>query len=429
MRVATTSLYNQSKENISRKNRNVLDQNSLISSGKRIRKLSDDPVDASRVAALKTNMSDLFQLQRNVATGSLWLEGSEESMERVKDMVARAKELSIAMANGIANSDDFQTAALEVGGLIKGVLDQANTRMDGQYIFSGSRSDIRPFQADNEDLPSSIAYEGNSTPFRVKIGPQSDMIVGFAGKEIFSSNTALIDETNNYLDFTEKRAGALPGEETVLTARVDGGTYSRQELAHAVEMSMERASADKGEGTDYRVSWNEAQETFTIAEEDGLAPAKLDRISVLFRTGENRHKSVGAFMGFSTDDATTEASREPLVSRRGVQWGIFTSLFELKAALESNDKEGLHQSISRLGVDHNKLLSSISEAGVRANRLDTRDDLLKDLALSHDANRSKLEDTDVVRAISDLRLKQFGYESALASTSRLLNTSLLNYLK
>lgn len=429
MRVATSSLYNQSKENISRKNRNVLDQNALISSGKRIRKLSDDPVDASRVAALKTSISDLSQLQRNVATGTLWLEGSEEAMDRVKEMVDRAKELSIAMANGVANPDDLQTAAIEVDGLIKGVLDQANTRMDGQYIFSGTRSDIRPFQADNEVYPTSIAYEGNSTPFRVKIGPQSDMVVGFAGKEIFSSDTATIDETNNRLDFTEKRAGALPGEETALTATVDIGTYSRQELAHAVEMAMERASAEKGEAADYRVSWNEAEETFSIAEEDGPEPAKLDRVAILFRTGENRHKSVGAFMGFTTDDIATEPSRQPLVSRRGVQWGVFSSLFELRAALESNDKEGLHQSISRLGADHNNLLSAISEAGVRANRLDTRDTLLKDLAISHDANRSKLEDTDVVRAISDLRLKQFGYESSLASTSRLLNTSLLNYLK
>lgn len=429
MRVATSTLYNQSKENISRKNREVLNQNSLISSGKRIRKLSDAPVDASRVAALKTTISDLAQLQRNVDTGSLWLEGSEASLNRVKETIDRAKELSISMANGIANSDDLQTAALEVAGLIKGVLDLANTRMDGQYIFSGTRSNIKPFQADNEDLPTSIAYRGNASPFRIKIGPQSDMVVGFAGEEIFSSDTALIDETNNRLDFVEKRAGALPGEETVLTAMVDGATYSRQGLAHAVEMAMERASADKGEGADYRVSWNEAHATFSIAEEDGLEPSKLDRISVLFRTGENRHKSVGAFMGFSTDDIATESSRQPLVSRQGVQWGIFSSLFELKAALNSNDKEGLHQSISRLGVDHNKILSSISEAGVRANRLDMRHDILKDLTISHEANRSKLEDTDVVRAISDLKLKQFGYQASLASTSRILNTSLLNYLK
>ena len=429
MRVATSTLYNQSKENISRKNREVLDKNSLISSGKQIRKLSDNPVDASRVAALKTNMSDLSQLQRNVATGSLWLEGSEESMVRVKEMVDRAKELAIAMANGVANPDDLQTAALEVEGLIKGVLDLANTRMDGQYIFSGTRSDVRPFQADNDELPSSIAYVGNASPFRVKIGPQSDMVVGFAGEEVFSSDTAIIDETNNRLDFVEKRAGALPGEETVLTAMVDGATYTRQGLAHAVEMAMERASNEKGEGTDYRVSWNEAEETFTIAEEDGPDPAKLDRVGVLFRSGDNRHKSVGAFMGFPTDDIATEPSRQPLVSRRGVQWGIFNSLFELKSALNSNDKEGLHQSISRLGADHNNILSSISEAGVRAGRLDSRNDLLKDLTISHDANRSKLEDTDVVRAISDLKLKQFGYESSLASTSRILNTSLLNYLK
>jgi len=429
MRVATSALFNQSKEHISRKNREVLDKNSLISSGKRIRKLSDAPVDASRVAALKTNMSDLTQLQRNVDTGTLWLEGSEESMVRVKENIDRAKVIAIAMSNGIANSDDLQTSALEIRGLIKGVLDLANTRIDGQYIFSGTRSDTRPFRSDDDDTPTTITYRGNASPFRIKIGPQSDMVVGFAGEEIFSSNMVAIDETNNCLDFTEKRADALPGEETVLTAMVDGGTYSRQGLAYAVEMAMERASTEKGEGADYRVSWNESEQTFSIAEEDGLNPAKLDRVSVLFRTGENRHQSVGAFMGFSTDDIATESSRLPLVSRRGVQWGVFSSLFKLQSALESNDKEALHQSISRLAADHNKILSSISEAGVRAGRLDTRHDLIKDLNISQDATRSKLEDTDVVRAISDLKLKQFGYESALASTSRLLNTSLLNYLK
>lgn len=427
MRVATSTFYNQSKENISRKNREVLDKNSLISSGKRIQKLSDAPVDASRVAALKTTLGDLSQMERNVATGSLWLEGSEESLDQIKEMVERSQELTISMANGITNSNDLKTAAIEVGGLIEGVLDLANTRMDGQYIFSGTKSNVRPFQAHGPDTPTAISYRGNDTPFRIKLGPQSDMVVGFSGEEIFSSNTATIDETNNHLDFTEKRTGALPEEETRLTAEVRAGTYSRPELAHAVEMALESASADKGEGADYRVSWNDADETFAIAEERGTGPSKLEGISLLFRSGENRHNSVGAFLGFSADDITTDAS--PLVSHKGVQWGVFSSLFELKSALESNDKEGLHQSISRLGEDHNKLLSAISEAGVRASRLDTRSDVLKDLTLSHDTNRSKLEDTDVVRAISDLKFKQFGYESSLASTSRILNTSLLNYLK
>ncbi len=427
MRVATSTLYNQSKENISRKNREVLDKSSLISSGKRIQKLSDAPVDASRVAALKTTINDLSQLERNVDTGSLWLEGSEESLDQIKEMVGRGKDLAISMANGMTNAEDMKTAAIEVEGLIEGVLDLANTRMDGQYIFAGTRSDARPFQAHGPDTPTAISYRGNDTPFRIKIGPQSDMVVGFSGSEIFSSNTATIDETNNRLDFMEKRTAALPGEETRLTAEVRAGTYSRPELAHAVEMAMESASAERGEGADYRVSWNDTEETFAIAEERGVEPSKLEGISLLLRSGENRHNSVGAFLGFAADDTPTDASS--LVSHKGVQWGVFSSLFELKSALENNDKEGLHQSISRLGGDHNTLLSTISEAGVRASRLDTRSDILKDLTLSHDTNRSKLEDTDVVRAISDLKLKQFGYESSLASTSRILNTSLLNYLK
>ena len=154
MRVATATLYHQTRDNIGRKNRGMLEQNTIISSGKRIQKLSDDPVDASRVTSLKTTMDDLKQLQRNVATGSLWLEGSEASLVRVKEMVDRAKELSIAMANGVANSDDLKTAALEVEGLIKGVLDQGNTRVNGQYIFSGTRSDQLPFMADDAENPS-----------------------------------------------------------------------------------------------------------------------------------------------------------------------------------------------------------------------------------------------------------------------------------
>ena len=214
----------------------------------------------------------------------------------------------------------------------------------------------------------SIAYRGNDHPFRIKISPMSNMKVGFSGQEIFSSDVVDIDETSNRLDFTEKQAGAAMGEERVLSAEVDSGSYTRQGLAHAVEMAMERASEDKGTGVDYRVSWNESQETFSISEEDGPGPAKLDRMSVLFRTGENRKQSVGAFMGFSTDDIATEPSRDPLVSRRGVQWGVFNSLFDLRTALDQNDKEGLHQSISRLAQDHNRLLSNISQAGVRANR-------------------------------------------------------------
>ena len=429
MRVATATLYNQTKANIGRKNRGMLEENTVISSGKRIQKLSDDPVDASRVTALKTTMDDLQQLQRNVDTGTLWLEGSEASLVRVKEMIDRAKELAIAMVNGVANADDMQTAALEVGALIKGVLDQANTRVNGQYIFSGTRSDTRPFMADNKEQPQAITYRGNAHPFRVKIGPSSDMKVGFAGEEIFSSDVVVIDETSNRLDFAEKGIQNAAGEESLLSAVVENGAYSREGLAHAVEMAMERASAKHGNGVDYRVSWDASEKSFSIAEEEGIEPARLSRLSLLFRSGENKNESVGAFMGFEASDQASEPARNPLVSRRGVQWGVFSTLFDFKNALEKNDQQGLHQSIARLSADHNTLLSSISEAGVRANRLDARKSLLSDLTISHDSNRSRLEDADVVKAISDLRLKQFGYESALASSSRILGTSLLNYLK
>ena len=61
-------------------------------------------------------------------------------------------------------------------------------------------------------------------------------------------------------------------------------------------------------------------------------------------------------------------------------------------------------------------------------RIETRENIIADLKLSYTDNKAKLEDADIVEAITALQNQELAYQAALASSSKLMNLSLVDFL-
>ena len=295
MRVSNQSTFDAIKYQLTQSAASLVKANALVSSGKKINKLSDDPIGMVQVLSLKESLSNMDQLGRNISTARNWLDGGETALDSVKTIITDMKTLCVQMANGTVGSSERSSAALQVEGALEQVVSLANTQVNGQYIFAGTKTDAKPF-----DLNSNVvSYSGNDDPFSIKIGKDTSVQVGQGGEAVFG----------------------------------DGSTG-----------------------------------------------------------------------------------------------GIFKTLIDLKGYLESNDVAGIQESMTDLDTDLNQVIRTVSDIGAKGVQLDTKDTILQDMKLSYQTRQSDLEDADILSAVADVQSKETAYQVALASSAKVMNISLLDYL-
>ena len=93
-----------------------------------------------------------------------------------------------------------------------------------------------------------------------------------------------------------------------------------------------------------------------------------------------------------------------------------------RAALGGPDLQGVDAMLDQLSA-------SRAQVGARTNRLETQQARLKDLELNVEDLLSKTEDADMAKAMVDFSMQQSIYQSALQSGARVLQPSLLDFLR
>jgi flagellar hook-associated protein 3 FlgL len=184
MRVATISIYNNSKYELGRTFSSYSDAADTVNTGKKIKTPSDDPVGFSQVLDIDSTLSQMNQLHENIDTGLTWLTTTETTLDSIRETILETKVIAIAAVNGSYNSDDFDTAADQVNELLSQLVDFANTNVSGQYIFSGTKTDTKPYELDITALPPATYY-GNGTAFSISTGMGSRTEVGYPGDQVF----------------------------------------------------------------------------------------------------------------------------------------------------------------------------------------------------------------------------------------------------
>ena len=263
--------------------------------------------------------------------------------------------------------------------------------------------------------------------------------LGFAGthddRAIFSISdepvvNLTINGSNNKIDFMEVSGSNSGKTAGYLTASVAEKTYtSHADLAGEIEKALEAESHIKGNKIDYTVAWDDVTKKYTIKENG----SDLEAFHLQWRTGDNAPaavggsgESIGEILGF---DPVSDDVHTPIKSTRDVEWGIFNTLLDLKQYLSDNDRDGIERTLGRLEADFDNMTSKIVDTGMKYTRLEIRETITRDVGLSLDQRRSMIEDADIIEAIMNLQSIQTAYQAALASTSQVLNISLVDYLR
>lgn len=107
----------------------------------------------------------------------------------------------------------------------------------------------------------------------------------------------------------------------------------------------------------------------------------------------------------------------------------FAELDALSTALRSGDKAGITAGIAALNTRVETLTSARTAAGVRYQRLELADQSASDALLALGNQLGTIENADLTKTTVDLKMQEVAYQAALAATSRVIQPSLLDFLR
>jgi flagellar hook-associated protein 3 FlgL len=117
---------------------------SQLSSGKEIRRPSDDPFKTARIMQLNTDISANKQYNENISDTINWLDATDTSLDQVTQSFQRIRELVISSGNAAYGSDERRAIKDELNEKVSEISQILNSNFDGKYVFGGSKVTSKP---------------------------------------------------------------------------------------------------------------------------------------------------------------------------------------------------------------------------------------------------------------------------------------------
>ena len=377
-----------------------------VATGKRIFKPSEDPIGAARVVDLKNILQTNNQYKQNIDAARARLTVEESIMGSSTEILQRVRELAVTANNASQTNETRKFISEEVKQLLEQLLDIANaTDGAGDYLFSGSKTNFRPF-VNNAD--GRFEYQGDDTQRNLQIGPKRVIATSDSGDFVFR---AIKDGNTEFaaIESVENKGTAVidPGS---ITGQYDGGTYAI--------IFDKKESLDPLEPITYKVM---------DANNNEVIPA-----GTLFVEGANIE-----FNGARVYIEGEPHAKDFFVIRPSENQDVFTTIKNFADSLDSprgspSQKADMHNENNRalLGVDNalGRVLETRANLGARLMALDTQENINEDYNLQIKEILSSIEDLDYAEAVSELNLKLTGLQAAQKAFTRVQNISMFDYI-
>jgi flagellin-like hook-associated protein FlgL len=268
------------------------------------------------------------------------------------------------------------------------------------------------------DQPGNIRYTGDRhSELEIKVGKVETLTIARNGQKTLM-DTRVFDELQNLEDallgtnYTEVTSLYRAQD---LTATLDSGdTGFSDGIYDYAEGSFEVTITDHD---------HQPPKTFTMA--IGVDPAVDSLTSIADKLngvpGLNAQWDAENYLVIETDDP----------DRYSIKIDNDSSHFTDIVNITSSDMQvhALDNSIAALDIIMENLTTQISDFGARSNRIDIQSQIFTNLDISTQENLSEKQDTDFIKAIMDLKATEVAYQAALSSAAKIMQLSLVDYLK
>jgi flagellar hook-associated protein 3 FlgL len=372
MRVTQEGLYRNLTNYLQEQISGIDNLNEQISSGKKIINLSDSPIDSSQIIQIKKKLNHIEQYNKDITRANAWVATTNSSLENVNDIVQNLKVTTEQASTETYNYQNRLALSNSVDAMTEELMQNINTEINGKYIFSGFKTDTKPFRQKITSSDSDYTIDDFNHSFDLDI--KIEML-----------------NNSNYKFSVDGGSTWQTGE--------DGNGYKINAVNPVLGFTISSTSPTTGDVVDISV-------THEYQGDSGE-----------FKIETNREDHVA--INITGDEAYTGSDEKNIFKITGNLW----------AGLVTNNRELIAQQLDKLSSFEKNNLKLLAKTGSRTNRLDIikNNFLVKDKENST-AHLSDLEDADLTEAMSELALQQTVFQATLKTTAMISNLTLVNFL-
>lgn len=171
---------------IDRMNADQLD----ISSGVRMRQLSDQPDQVSALLQARAALATSQQISSNLGNIKTEVDTAEQAMQTAVQLFDQVQTLGAQGATGTQTAEMRATLANQLQSIEQQFVGIANTNIQGRYVFSGDSDQIPAYNFDASQANPVSVFQGSAST-RVAIHPNGTTFpIALTAQQIFDSSDA-----------------------------------------------------------------------------------------------------------------------------------------------------------------------------------------------------------------------------------------------
>ncbi len=182
MRITSNMIMNTVTRNLALSQSRFLRIQTMASSGRRINRPSDDPIGITKDLGFRSDLSEISQFRKNINQALSWFNFSDQAMGNMNELISRAKELAVQFANDTYDQNARAAGATNIRDVFEQIIEAANTQFEGNYIFSGTRTDVSPFMV----LAMGVVYRGDFEQISLETESSSYLGINSIGAEFLT---------------------------------------------------------------------------------------------------------------------------------------------------------------------------------------------------------------------------------------------------
>lgn len=416
-----------------------------------LHKPSDDPIRVGRTLRLQSEISMSMQYSDNLDSAKSWLETTESSLSEVNKVMQRIREITVQGASGVLQDDDKAKISQEIGQLREHLINVSNQTYTGRHIFSGYRSDL-PFANSDGTYNENANTLGIGYQFiEYKVGVSQNIQVNYTGDRVFGSSFREASIGGKRVSFADD-----PATNPERTTRFDFNMdieIRRKEIdpntgnpvldinGDPVYEDISPLPTTFSINSDTDKEYRNGDIESLVIDLNSQIPDELKE-SVRFVVDRDRVAIVSRDFDIKLDVTEPDPSTVPdaKLGKLGLESRdfeeatqplkpMFEMLSDLQTLLEAGDSEKVSGMLADVDAHLQNVLQVRGELGAKINMVDIMQVRMDETLISTKDLLSKTRDTNMAEAIMNLSIAEAVYKSSLAVSARIIQPTLVDFLR
>ncbi|KQP13745.1 flagellar hook-associated protein FlgL [Pseudorhodoferax sp. Leaf267] len=416
-RLGTANTYDNAIRTLQARQNQLADLQAKLTEGKRVTRASDDPTSAAQAERAQMRIARIAVEQRALEVQKSAISLGESTLGDSTQILQQFRDLLVQAGNGANSPTERETIAKQLVGLREELVSLANRKdANGMPLFHGLGSTSAPFETSADGTPPDPDYSFN----------------GLAG-QLAGSQVAIpltLDGRATWMDVPEGNGvfQVSLGAGNQGQAYTDIGVVKDASLmaSAGTDFTLQFAVDATTGATTYTVTNNQPPATTSPAQ--AYTPGQsvtMGGISVVVKGVPKNGDTLEV-------NPTVPADRPSVfgVLDRAIA-GLYAPGSTTKGA-SSTDASFNHTlaiSLAQVDTSLERIGAVRGQAGDLLNRADRISDTQEERSVQSESDRSRAEDMDMIKGLSDFKNQETGYQAALQTYASIQKMSLFDFIR